>query len=141
MRELIYDKPDVVGPWVCERTGGKYSPVDSACIGMTSSGKLVAGVLFDHFNHASIAMHVGSDGANWLNLRFLRAVFRYPFVQLGVNKVLGLVASTNLAARRFDEHLGFELEAVIADATPGGDLLIYTMRRDQCRYLGENNGR
>lgn len=134
MQQLIYDK-DRVGPWVCKRTGGTYSPVDASAIGMLRDGRLVAGCLFEHFNGASIAMHVGSDGPHWLSRTFLRAVFRYPFVQLGVRKVLGFVDASNAAAQRFDEHLGFVLEATLTDAAPGGDLLIYTMRREQCRFL------
>ena len=66
---------------------------------------------------------------------YAKACFGYVFNQLGVNKVLGLVDSTNTAARRYDEHLGFVLSASIPDAGPHGDLLIYTMSRDACRWI------
>lgn len=135
MTHIVFDSP-LVGQWVCERTGGTYSPVDSAAIGLARDDTLIAGVLYDHYNQASVAMHVAADVRQWLNRAYLQACFRYPFLQLGVRKVLGLVDATNKQARRFDEHLGFSLEAVIADAAPGGDLLIYSMTRAQCKYLG-----
>jgi len=94
-------------------------------------------VLFDHYNGRSIAMHVAGDGRRWLNREFIRACFDYVFRQLGVNKVIGMVPSWNKDALRFDFKLGFEKEAVIEDAVPGGDLIILTMTRDQCRWLSQ----
>jgi RimJ/RimL family protein N-acetyltransferase len=135
MKRILLDQPHFVGKCVCERTGGTFSPVDSMAIGLARENTLIAGVLYDHFNGASVAMHVAADGSHWLNRDYLRACFRYPFLQLNVKKILGLVCSSNAAARRFDEHLGFELETSIRDATPQGDLLIYSMTRHQCRYL------
>lgn len=135
MRRLVYGQDWRVGPWVCARTGGTWSAVDSATIGMERDGELVAGVLFDHFNGRSIAMHVAGEGALWITRAYLRAAFGYAFVQLRVSKILGLVDERNERARRLDEHLGFHLEARIANAAPGGDLLIYSMTPAQCRYL------
>lgn len=135
MKHIVFDQPEVVGRWVCARTGGTYSAVDSMAIGLAQDGELIAGVLYDHFNQRSVAMHVAATGRNWLNRDYLRACFRYPFLQLGVTKVLGIVDSANADARRFDEHLGFEIEATVKDAAPGGDLLIYSMTREQCRFL------
>jgi hypothetical protein len=36
---------------------------------------------------------------------------------------------------RFIEHIGFILEATLKDCAPKGDLLIYTMAKDQCKWL------
>ncbi|MFK4444634.1 RimJ/RimL family protein N-acetyltransferase [Caballeronia udeis] len=135
MTRIVWNESQRVGQWVCERTGGVYSAVDSTAIGLERGTDLIAGVLFDHYNGASIAMHVAADGPHWLNRAYLRGCFTYPFVQLGIKKIIGLVDSSNAAARRFDEHLGFVLEATIEDAAPHGDLLIYSMTRAQCRYI------
>lgn len=61
--------------------------------------------------------------------------FAYPFLQLRVQKILGLVAGSDKAVRAFDEHLGFVLEATLKDAHPEGDLLVYSMTKSQCRWL------
>ena len=138
---LDYGATDEVGRFVCHRTGGTYEPGCSAAIGMRNdAGELVAGVLFDHYNGRSIAMHVAGDGGHWMTRQFLRASFRYPFRQLKVNKVIGFVDSANRAARKLDEHLGFIIEARLKDAGPQADLLLMSMTADQCRYLGDDLG-
>lgn len=139
--KLDYENTDEVGRWVCFRTGGVYEPGCSTAIGQRDDdGKLVGGVLFDHYNGRSIAMHVAGEGTHWVSRQLLRAAFEYPFRQLRVKKVLGLVDSTNRPARRFDEHLGFVLEARVRDAGPQGDLLIYSMTADRCRWIRGQNG-
>jgi len=136
---------DWVGPWVCQRTGGRYSNVDSAAIGLIGNDDgLRAGVLFDNYNGRSACMHVAAvSGARWMTREYLWVCFDYPFNQLGVTKLIGLVDSTNVPAQKFDENLGFVLEATIKSAGKVGDLLIYTMERSQCRFLemGEKHGR
>lgn len=128
----------LVGPWVCSRTGGAWK--SGVTIGLESGGDLVAGVVFDDWNGRSIVMSVASEKAHWLTRGFLRVVFAYAFKQMGAQKLLGFVDSENQAARRFDEHLGFQREAVISGAGPRGDILIYSMTPAQCRYLGARDG-
>lgn len=138
MSEIVVDH--AIGHWVCARTGGTYTPEDSVSIGRVEGNQIIGGVVFDHYNGASIAMHCAGEGS-WINREFLRKAFGYPFDQLKVQKILGFVDSTNAAARRLDEHLGFVLEATIENATPKGDLLIYSMTREQCKFLGGRYGR
>lgn len=106
-------------------------------LGLERDGELVAGVLYEGFNHHNIWMHVAAEpGKKWLNKEFLRYCFHYPFVELGCTRVSGYVEASNAEARRFDEHLGFQQEAVLQGAAAdGGDVILYVMRRDDCRYL------
>jgi RimJ/RimL family protein N-acetyltransferase len=134
VKEIVFNA-DVVGPWVCRRTGGKFDGLGTA-IGLMEDGMLIAGVLYDSYNGRSIAMHVASDGSKrWMTREYLRICFDYPFNQLGVNVIIGLVDSENLAARQFDEALGFKLEHTVPNAGPKGDLLLYSMTAAQCRFL------
>lgn len=129
-----------IGPWVCERTGGTYEPSTSTAIGMEEGGKLTAGVLYDQFNGRSICMHVAVERP--VSRTFTRTCFEYPFNQLKVHKVMGLVDSDNAKALRFDRHLGFVQEARIKGAGKTGDLIILTMTRAQCRWIkGAPHGR
>lgn len=106
-------------------------------LGLERDGELVAGVLYEGFNQHNIWMHVAAEpGKKWLNKEFLRYCFHYPFVELGCTRVSGYVEASNADARRFDEHLGFQPEAVLQGAAAdGGDVILYVMRRDDCRYL------
>ncbi len=133
---IVVDQDGSIARWVCQRTGGVHSPVDSVAIGNVRNGRLAGAVLFDHYNKVSIAIHCAGDG-HWMTRDFLGAVFDYPFNFLKVHKLVGLVDSSNTKARRLDEHLGFTLEATVKGCAPGGDLLIYTMNRQQCRFLTE----
>ena len=133
------DRSDRVGPWVCSRAGGFYIPGSSYAIGLEENGELIAGVLYDHYYvGASIQMHIAAEpGKRWITRENLKLAFGYPFDYLKVQKILGVVQEDNLAARNFDEHLGFTVEARIKDACAGGDLLVYSMTRPQCRFLEE----
>lgn len=126
-----------VGRFVCERTGSSYIEGTGQGLGWLHEGELVAGVLYTDFNGRSVCMHVAADGERWLKREYLRVCFDYPFNQMGVRKILGLVDSSNEKARRFDEHIGFRLEATISDAGRTGDLLVYSMTKDGCRWLKE----
>lgn len=125
-----------LGPWVAERTGGSYFKGSGQAIGLHRNGELVAAVLYDSFNGRSVQMHVASDGSKrWMNKAFLLMAFDLPFNQWRVNKIIGLVDSTNAEAIAFDRHLGFVQEHVIDGAGPNADLVILSMTRQQCRFL------
>lgn len=143
MKTIITGQNERVGRWVCERTGGTYSGADSVAIGLEEQGELIAGVLYDHWNGKSIAMHVAGVESRWMTREFLWYCFHYAFNELRAAKVLGLVSSSNAEALSFDERLGFQTAAVIEDACKDGDLVILTMTRDQCKWLalGERYGR
>ena len=107
-------------------------------LGLERDGRLVAGVVFEGINGFNAWMHVAAEpGARWMNRAFLRACFAYPFEQLRLRRVSGYVAASNTQARGFDEQLGFVQEATLAGAAAdGSDVLIYVMRRENCRFLG-----
>lgn len=133
---MIVTDASRIGPWVCERTGGRYEPGCSAAIGWEEDGKLRAGVLYDQYNGQSICMHVASDGTRkWMTREYLAYSFWYPFVQLKVKKILGLVDSTNENAMSFDKALGFKVEHVIEDAGKTGSLVILSMSPEDCKWL------
>ena len=134
MRTIVFDTPRI-GQWVCERTGGAFNG-EGAAIGLEQGGELIAGVLYDQYNGRSACMHVAAaKGASWMTRPYLRICFDYPFNQLKLNTLIGLVDSTNEDALRFDKHLGFRLATVIPGAGQKGDLCILTMARNQCRFL------
>ena len=106
-------------------------------IGLERDGELIAGVLYEGFNHHNVWMHVAAQpGGRWMTKSYLRYCFEYPFNELGVDRISGYVEAHNDAARRFDEHLGFKQEAILSGAASnGGDVIVYVMRREDCRYL------
>jgi RimJ/RimL family protein N-acetyltransferase len=135
MSQIIYD-PQRVWQFVNDRAGAPR--VDGMQgIGLERDGELIAGVLYEGFTGHNIWMHVAAEpGGRWLNRAYLKTCFAYPFLQLGCRRISGWVEASNLEARRFDEHLGFRSEAALEGAArDGGDVIVYVMWRDECRFL------
>lgn len=106
-------------------------------IGLVRDGEMLAGVLYEGFTGHNIWMHVAAKPQRkWLNPAFIKTCFEYPFVQLGCKRVSGWVEASNTAARKLDEHLGFKPEAALKGAArDGGDVILYVMWREDCRYV------
>jgi len=141
LKKIICDQPQRIGEFVSKIVGNDGWSSYQA-IGLEEENELIAGVLFDHFNGASICMHVAAiPGCRWLTREYLWYCFHYPFMELGVKRITGLVPESNQAARRFDEHLGFTLETRLKEAHPEGDMLVYRMFKKDCRFLRMNHGK
>ena len=127
-------------------TGRVFAFVDSlmpmsvvsgmTAIGLERDGELVAGVVYESLSPFNVWMHVAAQPGINATRSFLYASFAYPFIQCGVQAVRGFVSASNAAARRFNEHLGFVQEAVLANAaSDGSDAIIYVMPKARCRYV------
>ena len=126
----------VVIDWMRQHKGFGHFRGDCPAIGWHDGKSLVAGVGYTDFNGANIQMHVVATPTKlWLRREFLWACFDYPFNQCKVRRVTGLVAEDNLEARKFDEHLGFERETTLRSACPTGDLIVYVMWKESCKWL------
>lgn len=113
-----------------------------SAIGLEKDGELIGGVVYDQYNGPNIFAHIaGKPGTRWLTRAFLHAMYHYPFIQLGVERITGPVSSVNLEAIRLDTHMGFVHEATLRRAAPNGDLLLFVMWKENCRFLGERYGK
>ena len=133
MRQIVIGQGVV--DWVAahQKRGEGYGL--SVGIGLEKDGKLIAGICYNEFNKVNINMHVASVGQNWITRDFLWTAFDYPFNQAGAKRITGFIEDENEKAIRFDEHLGFKYEARMKDAYINGDILIYVMRREDCRFI------
>jgi RimJ/RimL family protein N-acetyltransferase len=80
-------------------------------------------------------MHLAGTGKRWMDRELLFAAFDYPFNQLELNVVLGLVDSSNEDAINLNTKLGFRTAHRIVDGHPDGDLILFEMRREDCKWL------
>jgi RimJ/RimL family protein N-acetyltransferase len=112
-----------------------YNPAIDRVIASVRGDTLLGGFTYEKFNGASIVMHVRSFDPHWLSQDLLWVAFHYPFVQLGCKMALGFIRSSNQKALAFVNKLGFKEEHRIRDACPHGDLVVLTMRREECRWL------
>jgi RimJ/RimL family protein N-acetyltransferase len=120
---------------IAETAGMFFNLQCDQAIVRIEDGKLLGGVIYQGYTGASIRMHVAGFTPRWADRDMLWMAFHYPFEQLGVNKVFGHVHSTNLKALDFNRKLGFIEEARIAGVFRDADLVIMSMRREDCRWL------
>lgn len=133
---MIVSNP-YVGVWVAKRIKGQYNEGSSQAIGLKLGDRLVAGVIYEDFNRASVTCHIACER---LSPSYLWAIFDYPFNVMGVKKIICPVASDNLESKRLVEKMGFSVEGVLKDCAPNGDILLYTMKKSDCKYLGKKYG-
>ena len=129
---------DVLGPWAWKQMGcGLWFPEGKSALGeLDENGDPLWAVIYDHYEEGgSIQLHIAIDNPKNVTRRAIERVFEYPFSQLGVKKVLGIVNSQNHRALTFDLRLGFQVEHIVEDAYDRGDMYILSMTRDQCRWL------
>lgn len=134
----------MLGPWVWKTTGCTvWTPVGKSAMGVIEDGDIKWAAVFDNYNEGgSIQIHIAVADRKYVTRRAIQRVFEYPFLQLGVKKLIGIVNSENAAALSFDLRLGFEVEAVIEDAYERGDMYILSMTPEQCRWIrGKRYGR
>ena len=137
MRHVILNERDRCAEWARQRIAHVPSWGEwCEAIGLEDDGELLAVVVYNLMSECDIAMHVAAiPGRRWLNREFLGVAFRYPFVQLKLQRVTGYVPEKNVDALRFDLHLGFQREGLLRRALPDDNVVVLGMLREECRWL------
>ena len=131
-----------VSRFVADRAECHIPAAGGAAIGWLRDDKIVAGVLYEDFTGegGSITATIAIEPGAILTRHMIWAMFDYPFLRLKVKKLLALIHSSNHKSRRLVEHLGFRISSGITGYYPDGNLIVYEMTADECRWLGEENG-
>lgn len=107
-----------------------------ATIALQRDETTVAAVAYEGINAHHCWMHMAVERAEAITRDFVRAAFAYPFLICKVERVRGYVEASNTAARSINERLGFRADVVLEGAAKdGGDVIVYAMRRGECRFL------
>lgn len=133
--DLVYGPPVV--EWVASRIRG-FGPVDEKCqgIGFASSGRIVAGAVFNNYTGHDIQLSFAADHPSWATRGNIRAVFDYPFNQLGCARVTTVTSKANKRARKLNEGIGFKIEGVHPRGWDGKQTAIsYGLLRENCKWL------
>jgi len=120
--------------WMTARSG--YTPLpDAVGLEVVRGGETQGLVLLDGRTSTMAQVHVALATPQ-AALRLRRAVFRLAFAQLGLRVLVTVLASSNVAAVRLAGGLGFSVAGRIRDGFAlGDDLLLYELRREDCRFL------
>jgi hypothetical protein len=135
---LILNNPDTL-KWVANATEADPR-IASAAIGWLRDDEHTCGVFYENFTGSSITATIAVAPGAVIPKEFLRAIFTYPFEQLGCRKILALVAEDNHKSRGMLEKMGFIIEAVVMDYYPDTNLIIYALSKHLCRFLEKDDG-
>lgn len=134
MKTITFDRERVAN-FALSLTGGRLHSGEYEAIGVEENGKIVGGFVYDGVvSETRCFMHCAGIGKNWLTKKLLLAAFAYPFNQLKVNVILGLISSKNVECIKFAKHIGFTLMTEIKDGSKDGDLLIFGLHKDNCKW-------
>ena len=131
--ELVTDHS--AGHWTAGQTKGKYFEANSQSIGLKRNDEFVAGVIYENWNRQTITCHIAISSR--MTPRYLAIIFDYPFKVCDVKKIIVPVDSTNSKSINLVEKMGFTEEARIKDGMADGDMILYTLAKNDCKYLGE----
>ena len=140
MRCVTTENQSYLREWLSEAGKDKYSN-ETMCIGQEKDGQLIAVVGYNNFTEKLCQIHVASTDVYWLNKDLLFAIFDYPFNKVGLKVILAPICKDNHKSLNLCRKLGFEKVAEIPYAHKDGDLVIMSMKRNQCKWLqqGEVN--
>jgi len=104
---------------------------------------LLGAICFNNFIGSTCQLHVAmKDGYHYTPREMLATVMHIAFNRFNVAKLIGIVNSRNEKAMRYDRHLGFvEEHRMPGMHDGGGDIVIMSMNRTQCRYLRKSEER
>jgi hypothetical protein len=86
-------------------------------------------------------MHSAIDDPSVISRTFVRAIFDYPFVQLGFTSLFAMVDSENHQALDIDKRVGFKEVNRFKDAGAEGDMILLHLHRDDCKWLRGIDGK
>lgn len=137
--QLVYGCDAQVAAWVEQLmpafAGDDHFGVCTA-IGIAEGSQLIAGAVFHNYRGHDIEISFAATDPRWASRQRIRAIFGYPFHQLGVVRLTTVTGRKNKRARKLDEGLGFKLEGVLRKGYDGQqDAMIYGLLREECRWI------
>jgi hypothetical protein len=124
--------------WIVERSRCVLPPLSRAIKAVDISGNIRGMVAYTNWTPNSCEAHMAADTPiAWRSL--LGPAFSYPFEQVGVNIILGVIRGSNLKSLSLAAHFGFVESHRVADGWANGeDLVMIEMRKENCRWLNSH---
>ncbi len=127
---LVLGRDAMVAEWVGFHiphvgSGPAFGPCSA--IGVESdAGEPLGGVVYSNYQPAcrSIELSFASASPRWLTRPIICAMMRYPFDQLGCQRVTAVTPRRNKPARRFVEVFGFKREGLVRRGFGDDDAVI-----------------
>lgn len=137
----MFGQDEAVSNWVMERLpiqpkSRTFGP--HRAIGVLYNNQLVAGVVYNALTEDMRDCHmtISSVSPHWAGRLVLKALFDYPFNQLGVARVTAMTNQKNKKSKDLLKRLGFSHEGCIRYYyNPNEGALIYGMLKSECIWI------
>lgn len=132
---LIFGHDAALAQWAALKLGAKgFGPC--VAIGVAHRNEIVAVAVYNDYSHPNIHITFVTSSPRWASKGAIRAIFRYPFVQLACKRITAVTEATNQPARAFLCRLGFKEEGRHPDCFDSGEGISYgLLRADAERWL------
>lgn len=125
-------------PWIIERAGVVATAGFKAIEAIGNDGRIHGMIGYDAWTENSVVMSIALDNPAAFRA-LVRPAFEYPFIQCNKGVALCTVRGTNEKSIKLTEHVGFRLAYRVRDGIRAGeDMLIYEMRREDCRWIPQS---
>jgi hypothetical protein len=135
---ILLGADDLVAELIASRIPYMRGKSFGQCValGVIRNETLIGGVVYHNYVGHDCQVSIAVDRAAFMPWR---ALFSYPFEQLGCVRLTALIGRKNKPSRQLCERLGFKIEGVHLKGIDGRqDAISYGMLRSQCRWLKEN---
>lgn len=124
--------------WIASRTGCVPTSNATAIAAIGPDGLVRGMVLYEKWTPNSVQAHMAVDSPIvWRSL--VGPAFAYPFEQCGKSLLIAVVPSHNVRSCALVRRFGFTESHRIRDGwETGDDLVMFEMRKEQCRFIGQN---
>jgi RimJ/RimL family protein N-acetyltransferase len=120
---------------IARRAGQGFDPMVDFVISRVRNSELLGGVIYTNYTGQSVQMHQAGFAPKWATPELMWCIYDFPFNYLKVKKIIATVPSPNRRALNITQKMGFYPVAVIPDVVPGGDMLVLSLSREDCKYL------
>ena len=143
MLDIDHDaSKDAVVNFVAKRAGyhpSIYYPCETFAV-RDPAGVMIGAVVWHQYQklpHGNvITLSFASSTPRWVSRRVLRAMFAYPFGELGCVRVQGAIRKSNRRSRDFARRIGCVLEGTLRRAHDGREsIMIYSLLKEECRWV------
>jgi len=121
--------------WLVERSGCDITPGFKAIKVVDSEGKIHGMVGYGNWTANAVVLTIALDNPAALR-EVLKWGFRYPFEQCNRGIALAMVRGKNKRSLSLCNKVGFrEVYRVKDGIEVGEDMVMFQMRREDCRYI------
>lgn len=136
---LLYGAKKELLPWASKQIFGiedGFRDADQA-IGIMNGAYLIGVVVYsDYRPNLSIEMSIATIDRRWGSRYNIGALFKFPFIDLGVKRVHTLCSANNREAIMVQKKLGLTPEGYHRHAYhDGSDAISWGMLKEDCRWI------